>query len=507
MKKKHATPFTTLAAVAALATPSTALAADGPASLEGTLRALLADSPAFRTFAVQTSEADANHLASSGAFDTVATASATGSRTLLTAPAGPLTDQGYDQLALGASLATTLRENVSASLSGSAPVLATLPLDALPAASPQITASLTIPLLKLGRSSPLAAEERATGLHASALEAYQRDAESAMVAQIADDYWTWVGRFEQLKLSRALEALAKDQLKDVDELIAHNAKAPVERLPFSAAADNAAATRAAAEQLVVAAGEALREALGLPGPAPYATPTGQLPAVAAAPLDAALLAGRAHQTARERPLLAFLARETRAADARLEGARTAVRPDVSLVAQGTAAHVESYAATTSSPAGYAAQTGLGYYGGVTLQFSMPVQNRAARGARDYAANVDAERRLAASQEANAIDRRIDALSGALATISRTYRDRANAAMELQASYEAERTKFKLGNATGMDVVLAEQQYTNASLALVAERIAYAVTLSDYLHESGALVAATRARDVATLVRQLTTSTP
>jgi outer membrane protein TolC len=207
--------------------------------------------------------------------------------------------------------------------------------------------------------------------------------------------------------------------------------------------------------------------------------------------------------AETRPLLAFLERETRAADAREDGARTARRPDVNLIAQATAAQVENYTAAAASSTGYTSQTQLGYYGGVTLQFSMPLQNRVARGAYAYAAGVDEERRLAASQQANAIASRIDALSSALATISRTYRERADAAAQFEASYDAERAKFKFGNATGMEVVLAEQQYMSASLKLVSDRIAYAVSLSNYLHESGLLASAVHARDVSSVIRQLT----
>jgi len=182
---------------------------------------------------------------------------------------------------------------------------------------------------------------------------------------------------------------------------------------------------------------------------------------------------------------------------RAEGLRIAKRPDVNLVAQGTAARVENSVVTTD--------TQLGYYGSVALQFALPFENRRARGAYDFAAEVHAEQVLDAEQRRNAIDVRIDALGNALANLARSYSQRTHAFEEYQAEYDAERSKFRLGTATTLDVVVAERQYMSANLALVADRTAYALALARILHESGVLNAAVHSRDSVAVVHRLADS--
>jgi outer membrane protein TolC len=152
------------------------------------------------------------------------------------------------------------------------------------------------------------------------------------------------------------------------------------------------------------------------------------------------------------------------------------------------------------------QLGLGYYGSVALQFSLPLQNRAARGALAEANAAQAEWALSAALRRSAVAGRIDAWSSALANLTRSHQERTKAVEQSRLAYEAERTKFRLGTATGMDVVVAEQQYMNASLGTVADRVSYAVTLARLLHEAGVLHAAVQARDAIAVARALANPT-
>jgi outer membrane protein TolC len=272
----------------------------------------------------------------------------------------------------------------------------------------------------------------------------------------------------------------------------------VDRLPFVAAAADAAASRTEAEQLMIDQQQALWEALGVAPPTNAVSPSAALPEVPGAPSEINPTVSRAHQLAQRRPLLAYWTREVAAAAARVDGAEVGRRPDVNVVAQVTAARVENAVVTTN--------TQLGYYGTVGLQFALPLQNRAANGAYELAAQTYAETSLAAQQQRNAIDVEIDALCSALTNLVRSYRERARATAQYELAYAAERQKFRLGTATSMDVVVAQRQYMVASLAVVAEHTTYAIVLARLLHQAGALSAAVHARDAAAVAHALTTST-
>jgi outer membrane protein TolC len=494
--KKHK-PYLILIACVLAAVHETAAAAQGNgASLEGALRSLFTASPSFHVYDVQTRQADALHLGAQGAFDLVAGAGVQAQRTLWSAPYGGLTNDGANDAVVQASLSTHTPENVGVTISGSTPIVSSIDPSLNPD-QPQATANMTIPLLKFGRATSFGAEERAAALHATATAALQEDAESEVAMRVAESYWQWVGSYQQLEVTRRLEALAVDQLKDVDQMIEQHARATVDRLAFAAAAEEAAANRTQAEQLLFEQQQAVWETLGLPAPATATVPSDPLPDVPGVAPVAAVLSRHAHQLAMRRPLLAYLDRETASTAVRAEGLRIAKRPDVNLVAQGTAARVESSLVPTD--------TLLGYYGSVALQFSLPLENRRARGAYDFAAEVHAEQVLDAEQRRNAVDVRIDALGNALANLARSYTLRTHAFAQYQAEYEAERSKFRLGTATALDVVVAERQYMSANLALVADRTAYALTLAKLLHESGALGAVVHSRDPAAVVRRLADS--
>ena len=135
------------------------------------------------------------------------------------------------------------------------------------------------------------------------------------------------------------------------------------------------------------------------------------------------------------------------------------------------------------------QLEVGYYGGVSLVFSMPLQNRTARGQLGIATEVRLERQLDAASRLNVVEGTIDALSSDLTTLAGTYQQRARATEAYRAAYEAERSRYRLGSATAMDVIVAEQQFMGSSIAVLADRASYAITLARMLHETGVLNAA------------------
>ena len=336
--------------------------------LEGVLHSLFAESPAFRVPDARTKQAEGAHTASSGAFDIVASANLQAQHSLFAlGPFGALVGQSHDDFGIQASLGARTRENVTLQLSAGTPLASTI-ASAMNPDQPQVTANLGVPLFKFGRGAPLPAEERAAELHARAIRALQDDAESALAESIAEGYWLWVGSREQLSLAERIEQLTLDQLADVDKLIEQHARAPADRQALAAAAENAAASRIQAEQAMYEQQQALWETLGLAPPRGALVPSDDLP-VPSTGLDQASLASAAHDLARTRPLLAYLRDESAAASERESGAGVGKRPDLTLIAQATAARIEDLAVPT--------QTELGYYGMVGLQFSLPLQNRAA----------------------------------------------------------------------------------------------------------------------------------
>jgi outer membrane protein len=492
-----------------VAATAPASAEEGNVSLQATMCALFQSSPAFQVYGAQTRIAEARHLRTSGAFDVVATAALQGQRTLWPSATGygNLSDQGFNDLSLQAALGTRLRENITIQLNGAMPLISSI--DSLRSFDqPVVGANLTIPLLKLGRSTAFGAEERAAGLHSAAAAALQQDAESELATRVAEAYWHWVGSYEQLKWARRLEALALDQVKDVDQLIAQHARAAVDRLAFAAAAENATASRVQAEQVLFDQQQLVWETIGLPPPNASVLPESELPSVPATIPVGEVVARRAHELAQARPLFKSLNDEVEGARVRVEAARIGKRPDLNLVGQGTATRVErsDSLANVSASSTASVQTQLGYYGSIALQFSLPLQNRTARGAFEEAAATRAELELTVAQRRNAIEVRIDALSSALTNLTRSYQERTRAVEQFELSFHAERTKFRLGTATAMDVVVAEQQYMSASLGTVADRTAFAVILARLLHEAGVLNPAVHSRDSVAVARSLTSPT-
>jgi outer membrane protein TolC len=477
-------------------TSTSARAQERSATLQQTLQLLFGDSPSFQIFAHQTREAAGAHLRALGAFDLVTGIGVQLQRSLFsTGPYGALSDQGFTDVAIQASASTLTRENVSVSVSGSSPVVSELPMWSSPDRA-RVSATLSIPLLKLGASAPPVTEAQASYLNARAMAALQRDEESELAAGVIASYWRWLGACQQLDLMQRIESLTGDQLRDVEQLIEQRARAQVDRYPFLAAAQNAKANRIQAEQAMFEQQQALWQMLGLPAPAASLRPVGDLPVISASEDAIPEVARRAHEIVRSRPILAYFDDEIAAADVRVEGARVGMRPDINLLTQATTVRVETAGGTGTT---------LGYYGVVGLQFTFPLQNRTARGTYQQAAEARAQQVLASVQRRNAIQAGLDRLSAAIASIARSYRQRSSAAEQSRLVYEAERVKFRLGNATGMDVVLAEQQFMAASAAAVVDRTAYAISYAQLLHESGALTGSVASRDAATIVRRLTTN--
>jgi outer membrane protein TolC len=462
-------------------------------ALEEALGTLFHASPTFDRQAMRAREAGASRLAASGAFDIVASAGIVGQRALWSAPFGAMTNEGYTDLSVQAGLATRTRDNIGLQISGSKPVVSSVDPRVSPD-QPQVSGTISVPLLKFGRAAGWGAEERAATLHAESADAQQEDGESELAARVAEAYWRWAGSFEQVKLTRRLEALALDQLRDVDELIEQHARAPVDRLSLAAATENAKATREQAEQAMVDQRQSLWQTLGTSARTDDEEPGQELPRIPVATVDPSALSRRARALAATRPLFRAYDREIAAADVRADAARIGTRPDLTLLAQATATRVDDATATT--------HTELGYYGMVALQVSLPIQNRAARAALERASVARESTALSVAEGKSGIESRIDALSSALATLGRTCQERTAAAERFQLAYEAERVKFRLGRATGMDVVLAEQQFMSASLGVVADRTSYAIVLVHLLNEAGALNLAVHARDPRALVQRL-----
>jgi outer membrane protein TolC len=472
-------------------------------SLQDTVRAAFTESATFRAFDVRTREAQGEALRVLGPFDVVANTTVQTQRTMWSAPYGGLSSTGYDDLSLLVGLSTITRENVSAGVTASMPLSSSIDPTISPD-QPLVSAQLNVPLLKFGRSASHGAVAHAASLHASAAEALQQDDESQLVARAAGDYWRWVGSREQVALARELEGLTKDQLRDVDQLIAQHARAEADRLPFVAVAENATANWLQAEETMAERQEALWLTLGIKSAPGMVTPAGSLPEV---PLDvgeASAIAATARERALGRPLFAYVDREATAAAVRFDGARIGQRPDLSLVVQGTATRVGVYGdATSATPT----QMEVGYYGNASLVFSMPVQNRTARGALEVARQQRVDRELDALRERNQVTSTLDTLARDLVTLVATYHQRTRATDAYRAAYDAARMRYRLGSTTALDIVVAEQQLMGSSLAVLADRTAYAVALTQMLHESGLLIALVHGRDVAGTAQRLATWAP
>ncbi|MBK7536607.1 MAG: TolC family protein [Myxococcales bacterium] len=449
-------------------------AAPGGLVLDQVVQVTLSASPELKLAATEVEIASGELTVSRAAFELKLTTAATASRTspldangaravqqdfLVTAGAQRLLRNGV----LATSEVSLTRSLLSRSLGADT-------------AKADVRLGVSIPLLRdRGGASSAAAEQAAARDHEAARWGLRHAAAQQVLAAVAA-YWDYQAAHRRLEVLRASEARAERAVEETRALVQADERTPADLIQLQGNAASKRATRASAEQGIVAARTALGLAMGLPADAiatlpPPATAFPK-PASGAARLDAGLVA----DTYRRRADLAAAEQRTRSASIRLEAARSDQRPRLDLLLN------TGYRASDAESLDEPRVDAL-----VELRLELPLSNSAARGQvmqssaaqqQRHLAHDDLRRRIAAD-----VAMAVEAVTHAEATMLES----AEAVHLFETGIQAVQRKFQLGGATLFDLIQAQDALTNALLFDVESQRDHAVAIAVLSFQSGRLV--------------------
>jgi outer membrane protein len=467
--------------------------ASGMLGLDQVVNVTLSASPELKLAAAQVELSAGALMESRAAFDLTLTSSAAASRTNRLDSMGARAVQkdliftgGAQRLLRSGILATS---EVSLTRSVLARSLGT------DTDTADVRLGVSIPLLRdRGGASSAAAEQAAARDHEAVRWELRHAAAQQVLAAVAA-YWDYQAAHERLAVLRSSEARAERAVQETTALVKADERTPADLIQLQGNAASKRASRASAEQGIVAARTALGLAMGLPADAIASLPP---PATAfpaqgggAGRLDARRLVDETYQ---RRADLAAADQRTRSASTRLEAARSDERPRLDLLLNTGYRNTDIDKDSWYQPQLDAL---------VELRLELPLSNSAARG--------QVARRSAAEEQSHiARDdlRRHIAADVALGLAAVTHaeaamRESAEAVRLFEAGIQAVQRRFQLGEATLFDLIQAQDALTNALLFHVQSQRDYAVAIAALRFQSGRLVEGERgafAVPVADLVR-------
>ncbi len=459
--------------------------AAGGLELAQVVNVTLSASPELRLAATQVAIADGDLLVSRAAFDLTLTSTATASRTnRLDSTGAPAVQQ---DLIYTAGAQRLLRSGVlvTSELSLTRSLLAqSLGTDTNTA---DVRLGVAIPLLRdRGGASSAAAEQAAARDHEAARWGMRHTAAQEVLAAVAA-YWDYQAAYARLEVLRASVARAERAVEETTVLVKADERTPADLIQLQGNAASKRATRAAAEQDILAARTALGLAMGLPADAIAALPppatTFPGPGNSAGRLAASQLV---EETYRRRADLTAADQRTRSASIRLDAARSDHRPRFDLV-------LNTGYRSTEADDGFSRffvtvnQHRPHLDALVQLRFELPLSRSAARGQlvqssalqeQSFLARDDLRRRIAAGVALG-----LEAVAHAEAAM----RESAEAVRLFEAGIQAVQRKFQLGAATLFDLIQSQDALTNALLFHVQSQRDHAVAIAALRFQSGRLV--------------------
>jgi len=458
--------------------------ASGGLGLDQVVKVTLSASPELKLAAAQVEIADGALSVSRAVFDLTLTTTATASRTnRLDGTGAPAVEK---DLIYTAGAQRLLRSGVlvTSEISLTRSLLPhSLGVDTDVA---DVRLGVSIPLLRdRGGASSAAAEQAAARDHEAARSDLRHTAAQQVLTAVAA-YWDYQAAHERLEALRSSEARAERTVEETIALVKADERTPADLIQLRGNAASKRASRASAEQDIIAARTALGLAMGLPADAIAALPP---PATAfpgpgsGAGLDASRLV---EETYRRRADLAAADQRTRSASIRLEAARSDLRPRFDLV-------LDTGYRTSEADDGIdrfflTVNQHLPRLDGlVELRLELPLLNSAARGqvvqrsaAQEQSdiARDDLRRRIAAGVVVDL---------EAVAHTEAAMRESAEAVRLFEAGVQAVQRKFQLGSATLFDLIQAQDALTGALLSHVQSQRDHAVAIAALRFQSGRLV--------------------
>lgn len=346
---------------------------------------------------------------------------------------------------------------------------------------------VSIPLLRdRGGASSAAAEQAAARDHEAARWGLRHTANQQVLAAVAA-YWDYQAAHERLKVLRSSEARAERAVEETSALVKADERTPADLIQLRGNAASKRASRASAEQDIIATRTALGLAMGLPADAIAALPPPATafpdPGSGAGRLDASRLV---EETYRRRADLAAADQRTRSASIRLEAARSDGRPRFDLVLN------TGYRATE-------ADDGLARFfltvnqhqprldALVELRFELPVFNSVARGQVTQSSAAQEQSRIARDDLRRRIAAGVTLGLAAVAHAEATMLESAEAVRLFEAGIQAVQRRFQLGAATLFDLIQAQDALNNALLFHVQSQRDHAVAIAGLRFQSGRLM--------------------
>ena len=363
---------------------------------------------------------------------------------------------------------------------------------AVNAVTPHSTASvrvgLSVPLLRdrggiVTRSSETAGRQ----LLQADTHAYRHARSRALFAALTA-YWRYAAAFARLEVQQASAERARDLVRETEVLVGADERPPAD---LNHVQGNLAVKRAAvldAEQVVVVTRGDLGLVMGLP--AEYALQLGQpdetLPPPAQVNPRRRLRQTLVALALRNRADLAAANDLTAASSVLEEAARQEVRPAFDLflstgytgIGQGPGYEL-LYSSLVSNVRGLNVSVGLQWEARFANDRALGnVVQRSAQHDRAWLAERDLARQIAVDVEVGLESVRRS---------SRSVVEVADAVRLSRTTVENERAKHRLGSATLFDVILAEDNLTNARLAEVAAQLRHAIALADLRYQTATLL--------------------
>ncbi|HST60120.1 MAG TPA: TolC family protein, partial [Longimicrobium sp.] len=358
----------------------------------------------------------------------------------------------------------------------------------------QAVASLgvTVPLLR-GRGGGVAAagERSAVLLHsASAAELdYRR---SAVLLAAAEAYWSYAAAYARMAVLREAEARSAQLVEQTQTLVNADERPRVDLYPLQAALASRRASRISGERGLITARQELGRAMGIQ-PAdvmrlpPPATAFPDVPGADGIAADAPVAEQAVvEQAGRQRRDLEAARRQHEAARDLLAGYRADTRPRLDLTVtlgyQGLEAGPEL--GRLVSP--FYSELG-GMHTRLEVTYGMPLRNRLAGGRALQGMVAERQAALAYAELRRQVELDAAAALETLQLSAQELAEFADAAWLHRQALESEQRRYQLGTSTIFDIINTQDALTSATLAEIAARTQYAVSLARLRHTTGTLL--------------------
>lgn len=459
--------------------------APGGLGLAEVVRVTLSASPELKLAAAQVEIADGALTVSRAAFDLTLTTTATASRTnsldSMGAPAvqKDLTFTAGAQRLLRNGVLVTSEVSLTRSL-----LAQSLGVDTDTA---DVRLGVSIPLLRdRGGASSAAGEQAAARDHEAARWELRHTAAQQVLAAVAA-YWDYQAAHQRLEVLRSSEARAERTVEETSALVKADERTPADLIQLRGNAASKRATRASAEQDIIAARTALGLAMGLPADAIAALPAPATafpePGGGAGRLDASRLV---EETYRRRADLAAADQRTRSASIRLDAARSDNRPRFDLLLntgyrnQEADDGIDRFFLTVNQH-----QPHLDAL--VELRLQIPLLNSAARGQVVQSSAAQEQSTIARDDLRRRIAAGVAMGLQAVAHTEAAMLESAEAVRLFEEGVHAVQRRFQLGAATLFDLIQAQDALTGAQLFHVQSQRDHAVAIAALRFQSGRLM--------------------